>query len=55
MSQEDMGFQFIWNNDQVSAVVDIRIVVMSQKLKKISNDNVLTPAVVLKFQIRFPF
>lgn len=49
MSQEDMGFQCIWNNDQVPAVVDIPIVVASQKLKKMSSDNVLTPAVVLKF------
>lgn len=49
MSQEDMGFQCIWNNDQVPAVGDVQMVVTSQKLKEISSDNVLTPAVALKF------
>lgn len=49
VSQEDMGFQCIWNNDQVAAVVDIPIIVTSQKLKNISNIGMLTPAAVLKF------
>lgn len=44
-----MGFQCFWNNDQVPAAADIQIVVTSQRLKEMSNDNVLTPAVVLKF------
>lgn len=49
VSQEDMGFQCFWNNDQVPAVVDIPVVATSQKLKKMLSGNILTPAVVLKF------
>lgn len=48
MSQEDMGFQCIWNNDQVPAAVDIPVVLTSWKPKKISCDHVLTPAAVPK-------